>query len=415
MRNFLLKVLSLSLMLVVALSASAQITNCAAPFDAPGTLSTTMSTVCDDGSVWGPGTLTGYTGAFDRTEYVFADPSNIVTNIDGTAGGPKILEINQTGTFDPSAYGLVDGDQFEVTMLHYQLTDLHGFINELFTGSFLFTSCCALAVTFGGVDACSTYNSVGVFNATDITDMNVWVSTILAFGGVDALDNIIFSFEEINAQAGAPCTDNLPICYATTNAITVDVSCGVTTCSSATPPTNLSAVVGGSSTVLSWDPIAASVACQVKATRTSPPGPSPSQNIFGSEPTSTTIPNSLLGAATTWEYQVRCACNISPIDATGFSVLEPFSIPAPRLGEAVAALDFDFYPNPVVEQINITNAAGISRLEVLDMTGRVVQVINSDPWNLNGLNVSVENLPVGIYMLNAQYTDQTVSKRFNIQ
>ena len=108
-----------------------------------------------------------------------------------------------------------------------------------------------------------------------------------------------------------------------------------TTCSTTSAPTNLVTTPLSNRFQLSWDPIPFSVACQVKGSRISPPGPNPTVNIVGAEPTSTLVPYAVAGAGTTWNWQVRCACSISPISATPFSTFGNFTVPTLRTAAAI--------------------------------------------------------------------------------
>ncbi len=391
-----------------ALSLNAQVQNCSLPAGSGGSLSTSQPTICADGSLWAPPTLSGYTAGLTRTEYIFQDPSQIVYNEDSTAFGPKILAINLSGAFNPQAAGLSNGDQFTVTALHYNLSSLQAFAQALLNGSFLFTPCCTFAELVQGIDVCSVYNSIGIFNGSDITNMNVWVASILAFNGADALDNIIYSIDQINVQAGQPCTDALPICYATSSSVTVDIVCA-TSCSTATPPSGLNSTNLSNRIALSWNPVPLTVACQANANRITPPGPSPSQNIIGAAPSSTQVPYSLLGAGTTWRWRVRCACSISPsVNATAFSVYDTFSVPAAREVEDLSQLDesamvLSAWPNPATDQLVVESGFGLQGLEVYDALGRLRMSQQPEAWSSSQQVISLHGLEPGIYWLCARF------------
>jgi hypothetical protein len=391
----------------------AQVANCGAAAGSGGTLSTSQPTVCNDGTLWAPPTLTGYTAGLTRTEYVFADPSDIVFNEDSTVFGPRILEINTTGAFDAQAAGLSVGDQFEVTAFHYNLSNLQSFVDELLNGSFLFTPCCDFAELVQGIDVCSVYNSAGIFNGTDVADLNVWVASVQAFGGPASVNNIIFSFDEINLQAGQPCTGTLPLCYATSSTLTVDVACA-SSCSSATPPSNPSSVVGATRVDLSWDAIPGSVACQIKAERLVPAGPSPSQNLFGPAPSATSVPFAVLGNGTTWRWQVRCACSVSPIDATGFSTFDTFAVPVAREGELAPLPELTLFPNPATDLLYVESDFGMTELVVVDALGRTVRSTQAEAWTTRQ-ELQIGDLPAGLYVLTARYGDRSQSTRFSVR
>ena len=98
-------------------------------------------------------------------------------------------------------------------------------------------------------------------------------------------------------------------------------------CSTAIPPQNLTATNLGAVIKLSWDPVPLSVACQIQGNRITPPGPSPGVRIVGSEVSSRNISTVIAGAGTVWNWKVRCACNLSPLQLTGYSTTGTFSVP----------------------------------------------------------------------------------------
>ena len=152
-------------------------------------------------------------------------------------------------------------------------------------------------------------------------------------------------------------------------------------CDASTPPAGLNSNVTASTVQLSWNPISASVACQIAATRTVPPGPSPSVNLIGSEVSGSNVPIAVLGAGTTWEWRVRCACSIppDPIVATGFSAANTFSTPSPKVEDSELPLEL---PGEEVELWS-TNGQMIglyqrSELSRLDLETGVYLIRSSD-------------------------------------
>jgi len=410
------------LLLAASLSATAQVQNCSLPAGSGGTLSTSQPSICADGSLWAPPSLTGYTAGLTRTEYLFQDPSDIVYNDDSTVFGPRILAINLTGAFDPQAAGLVDGDQFIVTAFNYNIADLQDFAQALLNGSFLFTPCCTFAELVQGIDVCSVYNSIGVFNGSDITNLNVWVSSIQAFGGPASINNIIFSFNEINAQAGQPCTDALPLCYATSSSITVDITCS-STCSSATAPTGQSHTTLSNRIRLDWTPNAGAVGCQVNGKRV-PTGPQPSVNVLSAPYNTTNVPFSVAGAGTTWTWRVRCACSITPLDVSPYTVYgDTFSIPVAREMQDLPSAEqlnmLSLYPNPATNQLTVEGGMGMNSLEIIDAVGRLRQVMQIQEWSGGQQTIQLNNLEPGFYMLVGRYTsfgaEYTETLPFSVQ
>lgn len=393
----------LSMALLFWSSTQAQIQNCGLAAGSGGSLSSTELTVCNDGTLWGPPTLSGYTAGLEITEYVFQNPSNILFTDDSTLSGPEIIEINTTGIFDPQAAGLLEGESFVVTAVSYNLSDLQSFTDILLTGSFLFTSCCTWASSLGGAgDVCSVYNAVGINSGSDIQGLEDVLLYINGFGGPSIVSNVLFSLDETNASAGLPCADSppLPICYASSDDLTIDVVCAPAGCSSATPPTGLSSTAGASAVDLNWDPLSGSVGCQVAAEQI-PSGPSPSQNVLGTEVSSTSIPNSLLGAGTTWRWRLRCACTITPtIDATGFSPWDTFTVSTLREAEVLELTDLKLFPNPASEMVYVEAQLGLQVVEILDIQGRLLSSESYEGWS-NRVAVSLEGLPAGFYQIRA--------------
>jgi hypothetical protein len=123
-------------------------------------------------------------------------------------------------------------------------------------------------------------------------------------------------------------------------------------CLTATPPQNTNHLIVGSTVKLQWDAVSNSVACQVRGTRISPPGPTGTQIIFGSEPTSTNVPFAALGLGTSWSWKVRCACSTSPLTATAFSLSDTFTT-AVLAKQENAVRHLDVFPNPVADVLNI--------------------------------------------------------------
>lgn len=169
-------------------------------------------------------------------------------------------------------------------------------------------------------------------------------------------------------------------------------------CSAANAPTNPTHVDGVNSATLSWDPISQSVACQVQGTRLIPAGPSPSVNIIGSEPSSTNVPYAAAGAGTTWEWKVRCACSITPIDATPFSVTDTFSVPTLRVEQEMEAA---LFPNPASDQVMLGTGIAAERdteIRIMDLTGRVVDFVIL-PEDARNIQLDVSALENGMYFV----------------
>lgn len=177
-------------------------------------------------------------------------------------------------------------------------------------------------------------------------------------------------------------------------------------CDASNAPENLNSTVSGAGVSLTWDPVPQSVACQVSGAQVSPPGISGNQIVTGFEPSSLNVPLSFFSAGSTWDWQVRCACSTSPIDATPFSETNSFSIPAPRLGQS----DILLSPNPASETVRFQYEAskpGPLQIRLMDMLGRVV--LDSQPevsTGSNSIELQIATVTEGLYLLQVMDGDQ---------
>ena len=191
---------------------------------------------------------------------------------------------------------------------------------------------------------------------------------------------------------------------------------GAPVCSSATPPQNPTSTNGGAAVALSWDAVPLSVACNVKGTRLTPPGPSPSVNIIGFEPTGTNVPYAAAGAGTTWEWSVRCACNISPVDATAFSAKDTFMVPNPKIG-AQSDLVLELFPNPADNMLMVSYNAigGEVNMSVVDMLGRtVISRVESMFEGANNTSIDVSSLEPAAYFLSIEEAGVVKTVNFTV-
>ena len=174
-------------------------------------------------------------------------------------------------------------------------------------------------------------------------------------------------------------------------------------CSTTTPPQNPTHVVETSRVRLEWDAVPQSVACQVKGTRITPPGTTGTQTVSGSAPSFTNVPFTALGAGTTWRYQVRCACIISPVQSTAFSVFDTFFVPAATREMAGPEYFVNLFPNPATHQVTLDLQGYKGEtvfIRVLDLDGRELinrQLDIADNWMNQQMDVSM--LAPGMYRL----------------
>jgi hypothetical protein len=188
------------------------------------------------------------------------------------------------------------------------------------------------------------------------------------------------------------------------NTLSIPVAAESQNCDASLAPISLSATALATNFLLTWDEIAGAEKCQVqgRVIGTS----SFSQINFNVPPQQINLAYSALNPGVSYEWQVRCACSISPILATPLSNLASFTAPvaSPLSKELMAdsklALDqLRVFPNPVNEILNIQGEilAEAQVLELSDILGRVVNTLK-----LNGSTtqlMDLSNLQAGVYFL----------------
>ncbi len=154
-------------------------------------------------------------------EYVVTNACNIV----GTAptDGPSIVGGDADGIFAPGDLGFVDGDQFCVTAINYDLAAVQAEVDALLNGVTDLggaNDCCSAVVSTLGTDACQALNDAGINSGADITGFGQVADVVAALGGDASLESITDiinnSINTLSGQTGiGECDDGLPICYAT--------------------------------------------------------------------------------------------------------------------------------------------------------------------------------------------------------
>ncbi|MFT7588870.1 MAG: lysyl endopeptidase [Limisphaerales bacterium] len=174
-------------------------------------------------------------------------------------------------------------------------------------------------------------------------------------------------------------------------------------CTSATAPTGITHTDGASSVTLQWTAVSGSVGCRIKGQRISPPSTSsPTLNILGFEVNSTVVPYSAVGAGTTWTWQVQCACSLSPIDASPYSIIDTFSVGSLRTGEEIQRAEL--FPNPADASVNleyVTLENTQLEIRVVNVLGETVLVSSQAVGTgSNMIQINTASLPSGNYIVN---------------
>ncbi|MEM7163213.1 MAG: reprolysin-like metallopeptidase [Bacteroidota bacterium] len=151
--------------------------------------------------------------------------------------------------------------------------------------------------------------------------------------------------------------------------------------------------------LLSWTPIPESVACQINGGAVA--GPQVSINIIQNEPSQRFVSSSILTPGATYQWRVRCACQITPSIIVGpFSGYNYFTVPLnnPLNQDVKLSLnELTIYPNPVEDQFNVKGLEPNTSFEVLNMLG---EVVHSGVYRENQpVNIQLDN---GLYIFSAK-------------
>lgn len=184
-------------------------------------------------------------------------------------------------------------------------------------------------------------------------------------------------------------------------------------CNSANVPDNQTHLTLANRVQLDWDPIPGAVGCQVRGKRL-PTGPQPTVNVLASPYNTVNVPFAVAGAGTTWTWQVRCACTITPLDVSAFSAFgDTFSIPVAR--EMAPAATLNLFPNPASDQVYVNWNANSDQtvvVEVYNITGTLVMSLQKAVMQgANALELDVKQLEEGIYFLTINGVD---SEQFSV-
>jgi hypothetical protein len=164
------------------------------------------------------------------------------------------------------------------------------------------------------------------------------------------------------------------------------LSCGGG-CSQA-PDGNSSSPNPDGSVSVSWNPDPAYQACRVRGRVLGSSSWSIAPAVTGSPPSAFTVPAARLVPGQTYEWQVQCACSLSPLVISPWSVSDTFTAPLLR---TKAEPELLLMPNPVQNTLLISGLEQGTPYQIADWTGRIVQAgVLSGP-------ISLEAYPMGWY------------------
>ena len=160
---------------------------------------------------------------------------------------------------------------------------------------------------------------------------------------------------------------------------------GASTCIA---PTNLSATSSSStSETISWTPVASAAGYQLryKINGTTTWNPIVINNGAASTQTINALqPN------TTYDYQMRTKCSLSPLTWSNYTAVQTFTTPL-RLGEDENNLQVQLYPNPSNGNVTFNSNGLVGTLSIYDAVGKTIlhQGVSTTQTQLN-------NLPIGL-------------------
>ena len=357
------------------------------------------------------GAFLGVAGAAQAgVVYTDVDPdvnvNNGIFDIDMNSDGIMDFQITQSSTSSTftTTYGTY-GFAFTAAALRGDLAAGYGFVAPS-SGSF-FADALSSGTPIGPASPVTidTFASIGIVTSFSGSGFSsgVWAGETDKYFGVYFKVGVDSFYGWIRADVSLGYTNVTIKGFAYEDQAGVAIAAGdegSVVCSSAAAPSNQAHVNEPTRVRLTWDPQPGAVACQVQGQRL-PTGPSPSVNILGGDIGTTNVPNAVAGAGTTWTWQVRCACSISPLDVSAFSGFgDTFSVPLARQAEA-PLVDLMAYPNPATDRVLLGLGEAVSRethVRILDLTGNVVDFMQV-PAEARNMELDVTALPNGVYFV----------------
>ncbi len=188
---------------------------------------------------------------------------------------------------------------------------------------------------------------------------------------------------------------------------------GPPACSIASAPTGQAHTNLSNRVQLNWSPQSGAVACQVQG-KSLPTGPQPSVNILAAPLNTSNVPYAVAGAGTSWTWRVRCACSITPLQVSPYTVYgDTFSIPLAR--ESQLERSELIFPNPAQDQVQVsfeTESSTTANLNIFDIAGqRMESRLVAVTEGANLVSIDVSKYQNGVYFLQI---DQHEPLTFNV-
>ena len=405
--------------------SATQASACTLPADAGGQMQAVGGMVCETPD---PMLINNIAA---NIEYVITDSDNILTGTaaDGvtTFTGPAIVGFDDDGIFNPADYGFADGDEFCVTAIVYNLSDIQAAVDMIF-GSSSGVNCCSAIESTLAQEVCTPLCDAGICSGSDVTSFNSLLDLLAAFGASPLVEGMVDVIENsINTQAGSglPCTEEFPICWAVSASSGVIQSvCYTYDASQCEPMTGCGMATGLTSTLpasglvpvtLSWDAITDAQAYQMAGRKAGG-----TWKVFPETTATSRTFNGGIQANTTYQWTARVKCAgtwtdwaLPPAEFTTGAGKNAggFDIFADAQNLAV-----ELYPNPanttatlqISAGFDLTNTATTYNVQVMDMMGRTINSFTTDATNVN---INVSDYADGYYFVSVDNgTEKTVKK-----
>lgn len=184
-------------------------------------------------------------------------------------------------------------------------------------------------------------------------------------------------------------------------------------------PDGLNATVLSHGVVLNWNPVIGSVGCRVEGNRVGD-NRTRTINVPLAGANQVYVSNSNLQQNTSYEWRVRCACQLSPLNATPWSDEHVFTLgsgaagAAPEAGASEAGVDLavNVFPNPASDHVNVYTNADRYHLEIYDVAGKLIHQFAH--VNSPNTTIDISGIAPGTYFLTVRTDDFTETKHIVI-
>ena len=173
-------------------------------------------------------------------------------------------------------------------------------------------------------------------------------------------------------------------------------------------PTNLSTIViNHHSAQLNWTTQPCAVGYRIRIRKV---GTTTWSSINVSSNIGFKLLNNLLQANTSYEWQIRTVCSIAPLHWSGWTLLQNFTTPL-RMEEMESATSCvpQIFPNPASDRLFIScGTIGANEISIYNLLGQKVK----SKVNATEENISVADLPAGIYILEIRSEENFIRRKF---